>query len=89
VLGREFGDALAPLGRERAAAGVLEGRDRVQERGRVAVAERGLDDIRLEAFVVHLDCLDGRAERAQDFQRPVVCRALDQHAAAWGEELRE
>ena len=52
VLGGQLGDAPAPLGRERAAARVLEGRDRVEEADG-PVRELARERVGIEPLVVH------------------------------------
>ena len=63
---RELDDAPAPLGRERAAARVLEGRDRVEE-ARLARGELALERVRVETFVVHRDATTSAPRRARIF----------------------
>ena len=89
VLAGQLDDAPAALLAQRAAARVLEGRDQVEERGLLAVAQRRLERVGIEAVVVAVEPDDVGAELAQDLQRPVVGRPLDEHALAGGEPLRE
>src|SRR4029077_19447261 len=58
VLARKLGDPLTPPGRERAPARILERRDRVEERGLVAVPERLLERVGIEPLVVDGQRLD-------------------------------
>ena len=83
----ELHDPPAPLLAQRAPARVLEGRDRVEEGDVAAAAELGLERVGIEPFVVHLhrDRLDSLP--AQELQRPVVGRPLDEHPAGAPLEL--
>ena len=84
---RELDDAPPSLGRERAPARVLEGRNRVEE-ARLARAELTLERVRVETFVVHRDRHDVGAQASEDLQRTIVGRRLDEDAAGPGcEEL--
>ena len=89
VLGRELDDATTAVLRERAPARVLEGREQVEERRRLAARERGLERVRIEAFVVAVERDDLGTELAQDLQGPVVRRPLDEHAPPGSESLRK
>ena len=75
---RDLDDAAAALLRERPAAGVLEGGDRVEEHRLLALGERLLERFGIEPFVVHRERHDLRAETREDLQRPVVRRRLDE-----------
>jgi hypothetical protein len=88
VLGRKLGDAASPLRRERPPAWVLKGRNRVEER-RAAARELILERIDVEPILVLRDPDDVRTEAAQDLQRAVVGRRLDEEAALAGEAARE
>ena len=79
VLVRELDDLAAALAGERAAARVLEGRDRVDEGRRRVRAQRLLECVedrgpRRPSPTAH----DRRRRLAQDLQRPVVGRRLDE-----------
>src|SRR4029453_430945 len=83
----ELADAPAPLRAERAAARVLERRDRVEERHVAASRQLGLERIRLQALLVHLEGDDVGALPAEELQRAVVRRRLDEHPAGSTDEL--
>ena len=87
MLVRELDQMAAALERERPAARVLEGRVRVEERRRRAVAEVALEHRRVEPLVVQRHADDLGAEPREDLQRPVVGRRLDEHAVAGADEL--
>ena len=76
----EVCDPPAALGAEGAAARVLEGRDRVEEGDVAAPLELRLERIRVETLVVHRqrDRLD--TAPAEELQRAVVRRRLDEDA---------
>ncbi len=78
-VGREVEEAPPILERERAAARVLEGRDRVDD---VALAERAVDRVDVEAVVRELHLLHLGAELAEDRERAVVARRLHEEARA-------
>ena len=88
MLRGQLGDPAAALDGQRAAAGILEGRDQVEERG-VAGGQLALERLEVEAVIVGRDRDDVGAELPEDLQRPVVGRLLDEHAAARGEPLRQ
>ena len=77
---RELDEPLAPGQREGGATRVLERGDHVEERGRAGPPQVVLERVDIEAVFV-----DGDADRlgactAQQDQRPVVGRRLDEHA---------
>src|SRR5204862_4562969 len=89
ALARELDEAMSPLGRERTAARVLKGRDRVEERRLRACVERLSERVEIEAVVVHRDGDHVGAASGEQLQRSVVRRLLDEHARtgkAVGEE---
>ena len=88
VLPAELGDAPAALLAERATARVLEGRDGVEERDVAAARELRLERLRVEPLVVHLERDDLDALPAEELQRAIVGRALDEHAPGSPRELR-
>ena len=88
MLGGQLDDAPPALDAECAAARVLEGGDRIEEGRLLARAQRGLERVRVEPLVVAVQ-RDVGAELLEDLQRPVVGRALDEHALAGREPLRE
>ena len=88
VLPAELGDTSASLLAERATAGVLEGRDGVEERDVASAGELRLERLRVEPFVVHLERDDVDPLPAQELQRAIVGRALDEHAPGTKRELR-
>ena len=83
VLLGQLEHAPAPLERHRRAARVLEVRDHVEERGRLAL-ELGGERVRVDAVTVdrHADDLGARALQDQD--AAVVGRRLDEHALGRG-----
>ena len=84
VLVRELGEAATALDRERPPARVLESRDRVEERRRRAPSSSSsASRWRPSSSCGIAD--DVRAELAQDLQRPVVGRRLDEEAPLAGE----
>ena len=89
MCGCELDDPAATLRRERAAARILEGRDRVEKGRRVAVAQGGLERVGVEPLVVHRDEHDLGAELPQDLERTVVGRLLDEDAPAARQPLGE
>ena len=78
--GGQFRDEEPPFRRERPAARVLEGRDRVEEADR-AVREVASERVGIEPLVVHLHRANLGAEAGEELQRPVVGRRLDEDAA--------
>src|SRR6266511_3658005 len=80
VCARNLDDPPPPRRRERAAARILKGRDRVEKRRFGTITEGGFERVGVESLVVHVERYDLRAELAQDLQRPVIRRPLDQHA---------
>ena len=72
---------MPPVEPDRAAGGVLEGRDGVEERDVPTHAQLGLERVEIETLVVHRERHDLRAFPRQDLQRSIVGRALDEHAA--------
>ena len=80
VLGGDLDEPAAALDADRAAGRILEGRDRVEERHRAALAELGFERVEVEALVVHRERHDLGAVAREDLQRPVVGRPLDEHA---------
>ncbi len=83
----ELRDPAAARLAQRAAARVLEGRDRVEERDVAATLELGLERVGVEAFLVHRQRDDLGAVPPEHLQRPVVRRRLDEHAAGAPLEL--
>ncbi len=79
VLGGDLDEPLAALDADRATGGVLEGRDRVEERDLASSAELGLESVEIEALLVHGQRHDLRPVARQDLQGPVVGRPLDEH----------
>ena len=87
VLARDLDDpAAAGLG-EGAAARVLERRDGVQEGGLRTGGERLFERVGHQPLVVHRDADHLGAEAAQDLDRPVVRRRLEDDAGAGLDEL--
>ncbi len=76
--GGELDQRAAPLDRECAPARVLEGGDGVEE-ARAATGELAVEGIQIEAFLVHLNRHDLRAEARELLERPVVGGRLDEH----------
>ena len=89
MLLRDLDDAPAALLGQRPPARVLEGRDEIEERRLLAARRAPLERIGVEAFVVAVQADDLGAELAQDLQRPVVGRALDEDALPGRKPLRE
>jgi hypothetical protein len=86
----DLDDPPPPLGRERPAAWVLERRDRVQKCRLGPLNERGLERIRAQPLLVHGQRDDLCAQLAENLQRAVVSRLLDEDASPVpAEALRE
>ena len=88
VLAGQRDQPLALGARQRHAARVLEVRDRVDQARHAARLARRLDRVDVEPVGVQVDRLDGGAEPAQDQDRAVVGRRLDDRAAAGAGEHR-
>ena len=89
---RELDEALAPGQRQRRAARVLERRDHVQERRRTRPPEIVLERIDIEPVLVHRHADRLGAGAAQQDQRAVVGRRLDEDALgarALDQQLRQ
>ena len=83
---RELDEPAPALRRQRAAARVLERRDRVEERG-TAPGERRLERVEVEPVLVLRHRLDLDPQLGEERERPVVGRRLDEHpAGTLGEE---
>src|SRR5665811_535259 len=82
VLLRQFDDAPAALDRERAPARILEGGDRVEESRLGPALQLALERLGVEPLVVHRYRAHLDTVIAQNQERTVVARRLDQHAAA-------
>ncbi len=80
MLPRKLDDPVPALGAQRAPARILEGRDQVEERGRLAGTQRRLERVGVEPVLVAVQGRDLGTELAQDLQRAVVRRLLDEHA---------
>jgi hypothetical protein len=87
VFSCELCDAPAALLGERSAARVLKGRDRVEEGGLLALGQRGLERVEVEAVVVHRQADDVGAEAREDLQRPVVRWRLHEDTRPFPDEL--
>ena len=87
VCARDLDDAPAALLRERAAARVLEGRDRVEERRLVTGGERLPRAPPARGPPRPSRAARSRHRAGEDLQRAVVRRRLDEHARAGPHEL--
>ena len=87
MLPDELGETPAALGAERAAARVLEGGDRVQERDRSVASQLGGERVEVETLLVHRQRDDLGPLPRKDLQRSVVRGALDEHASGTTLEL--
>ena len=88
MLRRELREPAAALGAKRPAGRVLEGRDRVEERDRTALAQLRLERVEVEPLLVHRQGDDLRALTGQHLQRPVIRGRFDEHAPGPARELQ-
>ncbi len=88
MLPRDLDQPCASLVREGSTAGILEGRNRVQEGRRLgARAKLGVQRARVEALVVHRQGHDLDPFAREHLERAVVARCLDEDAPGSTREL--